>query len=74
MGTIATNDITGDKLKSKESTDKFRDNWDRIFKGDTEEVPLGEDTRPKDRVKLGVSPSCNVTWMDCREESEDDNI
>ena len=25
------NDITGDELKSKASTDKFRDNWDSIF-------------------------------------------
>lgn len=26
-----TNEHTGDKLKSKPSTDKFRDNFDKIF-------------------------------------------
>jgi hypothetical protein len=31
-----------------------------------EEIPIGEDTRPKDRVKLGVSPSTIVEEMDCR--------
>lgn len=28
---LAKNDITGDKLMSKKNTDKFRDNYDRIF-------------------------------------------
>lgn len=28
---LAKNDITGDKLVSKKNTDKFRDNYDRIF-------------------------------------------
>ncbi len=32
----------------------------------TGEVPLGEDTRPKDRVKLGVSPSTEVTEMEIK--------
>jgi hypothetical protein len=27
-------------------------------------IPIGEDTRPKDRVKLGLSPSANVKWID----------
>lgn len=26
------NNITGDKIKSKPSTDKYRDNYDKIFK------------------------------------------
>ena len=26
-----TNDITGDKITSKTNTDKYRENWDRIF-------------------------------------------
>tara|TARA_R110000868_G_C10441901_1_gene725432 strand:+ start:386 stop:571 length:186 start_codon:yes stop_codon:yes gene_type:complete len=25
------NDITGDEIKSKTSSDKYRDGWDRIF-------------------------------------------
>ncbi len=28
---ITKNDITGDKLATKPSTDAYRDNWDRIF-------------------------------------------
>jgi len=52
------NDITGDSLINKPANDKFRDNFDRIF--GTKTVPYGEDTRPKDRWKLGLSPSTVV--------------
>jgi|TARA_R110002074_G_C12427999_1_gene656557 hypothetical protein len=27
-------------------------------------IPIGEDTRPKDRVKLGISPSTSISTMD----------
>jgi len=62
------NDITGDELRSKVANTKFRDNFDRIFGAKTpikldawgDEVPLGEDTRPKDRVKQGLSPSTSI--------------
>ena len=27
----AVNDVTGDAIKSKSTTDKFRDNFDKIF-------------------------------------------
>ena len=30
-GMTAKNDITGDKLQSKITNKKFRDNWDNIF-------------------------------------------
>jgi len=64
MGDIAKNDITGDELRSKASTDKFRDNWDGIFSKD-KGVPIGEDTRPKDRVKQGISGHCIIeNWVD----------
>ena len=43
---------------SKPMSKQFNDNYDRIFKKD--DIPLGEDTRPKDRVKLGLSPSTIV--------------
>ena len=43
---------------SKPMSQQFADNYDRIFKKD--DIPLGEDTRPKDRVKLGLSPSTVV--------------
>jgi hypothetical protein len=29
----ARNDITGDSIQSKPSSDLYRDNWDRIFGG-----------------------------------------
>ena len=50
-----------DKPVSKPNNQKFSDNFDRIFG-----TPVGEDTRPKDRVKLGVSPSTKVEEWDCR--------
>jgi hypothetical protein len=28
---VAVNDITGDSIITKSSTEKYRDNWDRIF-------------------------------------------
>ena len=52
------NDVTGDELKSKPANEKFRDNYDNIFVGKT--VPIGEDTRPKDRIKQGISPHCII--------------
>ena len=47
-----------DKPVSKPMSKQFEDNYDRIFR--KEEVPLGEDTRPKDRVKLGISGHCVI--------------
>ena len=68
MAATATNDITGDRLTSKGSNDKFRDSFDRIF--GKKEAPLGEPKRLKDRTKLGVSPSADVETWDCRSEVE----
>ena len=28
---VAVNDITGDSILTRSSTEKYRDNWDRIF-------------------------------------------
>ena len=61
----ATNDITGDRLISKANSDKFKDNFDRIF-GKKEAAP----TRFKDRTKLGISPSSVVETWDCRAKAE----
>ena len=47
-----------DKPVSKPMSKQFEDNYDRIFR--KKEVPLGEDTRPKDRVKLGISGHCKI--------------
>lgn len=34
------NDITGDSIKSKPTTDLYRDNWDKIFNSDKDKVYL----------------------------------
>jgi hypothetical protein len=34
---VTKNDVTGDKLQSKTSNKKYRDNWDLIFKSIKEE-------------------------------------
>ena len=47
-----------------EPTSNFEANFKEIF-GD-EKKPIGEDTRPKDRWTLGISPSCVVIDVDCR--------
>ena len=65
------NDVTGDEIKSKPTNEKFRDNYDNMFVGKT--VPIGEDTRPKDSVKLGLSPSTIIEEWDCRPTKEQDN-
>ena len=58
-----------DRPVSKISNKNFNDNFDRIFA--KKEVPVGEDTRPKDRVKQGVSPSTEVEeWLCTKKESE----
>jgi len=51
-----------DKPISMPMNKQFQDNYDRIF--GKKDVPIGEDTRPKDRVKLGLSPSCIVETID----------
>jgi len=43
---------------SKPMSKQFEENYDRIFR--KEEVPLGESKKPKDWVKLGLSPSTIV--------------
>lgn len=50
-----------DKPVSKPNNKAFEDNFDRIF---GKNVPVGEDLRPKDRVKLGVSPSTEVSELE----------
>ena len=44
-----------DKPVSMPMNKQFQDNYDRIF--GKKDVPIGEDTRPKDRTKQGISPS-----------------
>jgi len=50
-----------DKPISKPMNKQFEDNYDRIFSS----TPIGEDNRPKDRVKQGISSSTIVeNWSE----------
>lgn len=61
---MSTNDITGHRLVTRVAIDdNYQSNYDKIFK--KKDIPIGEDTRPKDRVKLGLSPSTEVEEWDC---------
>mgnify|MGYP003653114961 CR=1 FL=1 len=60
------NDITGDSLITKPATDKFRDGWDTAFT----KPPIGEDTRPKDRIKQGISSSTIIEEWDCTDSAK----
>ena len=64
----ATNDITGDRIISKNVNDKFLDNFDRIF--GKKEALISPPIRFKDSVKLGLSPSTSVENWDCRTKAE----
>ena len=66
--TTATNDITGDRLTSRVVSDKFLDNFDRIF--GKKETLISPPIRFKDSVKLGLSPSTQVQTIDCRTKAE----
>tara|TARA_B110000908_G_C10159936_1_gene405499 strand:- start:905 stop:1099 length:195 start_codon:yes stop_codon:yes gene_type:complete len=52
-----------DRPVSKATNKNFSDNFDRIFK--SKEAPIGEDTRPKDRIKQGISSSTIIEEWDC---------
>tara|TARA_R110000803_G_scaffold188290_1_gene250699 strand:- start:235 stop:423 length:189 start_codon:yes stop_codon:yes gene_type:complete len=52
-----------DRPVSKASNKKWDANFDNIF--GNKEVPIGEDTRPKDRVKRGLSSACVEQEWDC---------
>lgn len=42
---ISKNPITGDEIKSKSNTDKYRDGWDRIFGKKEEEKKEKKDKK-----------------------------
>lgn len=56
-----------DKPVSRSPNKKWDDNYDRIFS--KQEVPIGEDTRPKDRIKQGISSSTAIEDWDCTKPS-----
>ena len=43
---------------SKPMSKNYSEGYDRIY--GKKDVPLGEDTRPKDRVKQGISGHCVI--------------
>ena len=48
--------------------DNYDAGWEALF--NKSPVPVGEDTRPKDWVKLGLSPSTSIEEWDCRPTKE----
>lgn len=46
------NDITGDSLTSKPTTDKYRDNWERIFRKTDREHALDQLTKQAQELGL----------------------
>lgn len=40
MFKTSKNDVTNDRILSKENTDRYRDNWDRIFGKKKKEIDL----------------------------------
>tara|TARA_R110000744_G_scaffold11334_1_gene34431 strand:- start:18 stop:194 length:177 start_codon:yes stop_codon:yes gene_type:complete len=52
-----------DKPVSKPMSKQFEENYERIFG----KIPLGEDKRPKDRVKLGISPSTIIEEVNAKD-------
>jgi|TARA_R110002074_G_scaffold96464_3_gene209592 predicted methyltransferase MtxX (methanogen marker protein 4) len=61
----AISEATGLPIQTKASNEAYAEGWDRLFGNP---VPIGEDQRPKDRVKLGISPSTIIQDMDCRRD------
>ena len=46
------NDITGDALQTKTTTDAYREGWERIFGKKTEVVPVPEDLVKKIEILI----------------------
>lgn len=54
----SSNDITGDKLQSKSTTQSYRDNWDLIFskKSDEKSDSINKDLNP---LSEEIEPDAN---------------
>ena len=59
----AISNATGLPIRTKAKTDKYDAGWEALF--NKSPVPLGEDTRPKDRIKRGLSNNCIEEDWDC---------
>ena len=62
MATAISN-ATGLPIRTKAKTDKYDAGWEALF--NKSPVPLGEDVRPKDRIKRGLSNNCIEEDWDC---------
>lgn len=62
MATSISN-ATGLPIRTKAKTDKYDAGWEALF--NKSPVPIGEDTRPKDRIKRGLSNNCIEEDWDC---------
>lgn len=58
------NDITGDSLVTKSTTDNYRDGWDRIF-GKKEKKPF-KSTEMKEKKSCGNCDKCK-----CPQDKQD---
>lgn len=56
-------EATGLPIRTKANTDKYDAGWEALF--NKSPVPLGEDTRPKDAIKRGLSNNCKEEEWDC---------
>ena len=54
-----------DKPVSRPANEKFISTYDRIFNSSPKMEAIGEDARPKDRVKRGLSSACVEEDWDC---------
>ena len=61
--TTAISHSTGLPIRTKAKTDKYDAGWEALF--NKSPVPLGEDVRPKDRIKRGLSNNCIEEDWDC---------
>lgn len=56
MTETSRNDITGDELKSKSNSDKFRDGWDKIYGNSKKKDEQDKDpgNKPDTQINAGV--------------------
>lgn len=55
------NDITGDKIQSKPSTDKYRDGWDAIFGKWERNETQKQESQKEDTEQCQQKPSLTET-------------
>ena len=61
------NDITGDTIQSKETSDKYRDNYDKIFK--KKDLTFWEHYCTMDKQLIHVEKGAPCNWCGLYEEN-----